>query len=131
MLAFITKSFPGHLRSKNDRNFSPAASIYWLIKINHKIPVIKILENCLSSDVSLYYQIVSRPSKEQKSSKFFACGGHLLAHKTTSSALKSQFRKTASDVIFHYQIASGTICVQNFSIFSPAAKNAKNFFWAT
>ena len=34
MLAFINKSFLGHPKSKNNRNFSPAAGIYWLIKLS-------------------------------------------------------------------------------------------------
>ena len=51
MLAFITRLFLGQPKSKNHRNLSPAAGIYWLIKLsalslNHKIPVSKILENC-------------------------------------------------------------------------------------
>ena len=51
MLTFITRSFLGQPKSKNHRNLSPAARIYWLIKLsvlplNHKIPLSKILENC-------------------------------------------------------------------------------------
>ena len=65
--------------------------------------------------------------KSKNHRNFSACGGHVLAHKTTSSALKSQFQETASDVILHYQIAYSTICVQYFSIFSPTAKVPKNF----
>ena len=33
MLTFITKSFLGHSTNKNHRNFSPAAGMYWLIKL--------------------------------------------------------------------------------------------------
>ena len=33
MSTFITKSFLDHFTSKNCQNFSPAASIYWLIKL--------------------------------------------------------------------------------------------------
>ena len=92
MSTFITKSFLGHSTSKNHRHFSPAAGFYWLIKLSvlPLTPSSKVPKKL--PDVNLYYQIVSKPFYEQISSKFFACGGHLLAHKTTNSALNFQFQ---------------------------------------
>ena len=105
MLTFITKSFLGHSTSKNHHNFSPAAGMA------HKTTssALKWSNPCFkvpwqsASDVNLYYQIVSRPFYKQKSSKFFACGGHILAHITTSFEVPW---KSASNVRPHYQIVS-------------------------
>ena len=81
MLAFTAKSFLGHCTSLGHC----AAGIYWLLKLlvlplNYQILVLKFLEK-VPPVVSLYYQIVSRTFYEQKSSKFFTCGGYLLALK--------------------------------------------------
>ena len=127
MSPFIAKSFLGHSTSINHRNFSPAAGFYW----PKKLPASKYIEKS-ASDVNLYYQIVSKPFYEHKSSKFFACGGHLLAHKTTSTALNSQFqsslKKTASDVNLYYKIISRPFYDTNHRNFSPAAKVSNEIF---
>ena len=52
-----------------------------------------------SIPANFYYQIVSKPFYEQRLSKFFACGGHLPAHNTTSSALNSQFQSAIKNCL--------------------------------
>ena len=72
MLPFIVKLFLSHSANKIHRNFSPAASINWLIKL----PVLNLnVPREIASDVSLYYQIVSKPFYEQNSSKFSPAAG--------------------------------------------------------
>ena len=107
--------------------FSPAAGIYWLIKL----PVLPLrspkfkMPRKTASDVNLYYQIVSRPFYEQKSWKFSPAAGIYWLIKLPVLPLRSpKFkmpRKTASDVNLYYQIVSRPFYEQKSWKFSPAA----------
>ena len=100
MSTFITKSFLGHSKSKNYRNFSPAAK---RPKRNFS-GLHETLSFCtgmlqsafsrfnlkIASYSDLYYRIASKRFFVQQLSKFFACGGQLIAIK--NSCLHSHFR---------------------------------------
>ena len=59
-------------KPEGGENFPLSLSCLHLL---HKLSLIST-----SGLISFKYTIVSKPFYEQKSSKFFACGGHLLVH---------------------------------------------------
>ena len=119
MSTFITKSFLGHSTSKNHGDFC----LWQANLLAHRTTSSALnsqfqsaIKNC-TSDVNLYYQIVSRPFFAQKLSKFFACGGQLLGgDKTYNSDFIPTFNliinfKTASGNSLYFKIASRLLAI--------------------
>ena len=142
-VSLITKSFQGHSMCKNYENFSPAAGIYWLIKI----PVLPLVNPSFkvpwktASDVGISILIPITKSflghfKNRNYLNFSPAAGMYWLLKLPVLPINPSFKvpwKTASDVILYCQIASRTFSEQKFSnFFRLRRKSPKwNFFWAT
>ena len=114
--------------AQNCPNFLPAAGIYWLIKL----PVLPLtsVSKCHKklSQMSTFITksfLGHSTSKNHGTMEIFACGGHLLAHKTTSSALNSQFQSAMKKLPQMSTIITKSFLdhssSKNFQNFSPAA----------
>ena len=76
MFTFITKSFLGQPKSKNRRNFSPAAGIYWLIKLSvlslsHEIQLLKIHKKLPSMLAFFNKSFLGHPKSNKNCERYF------------------------------------------------------------
>ena len=134
MLAFITKSSLGHPKSKNYRNFSPAAGIYWLIKLSilslsHEIQLLKIHKK-LPSMLTFITKLFLGHSTNKNHRNFSPAAGMCWLIKLPALPLNHSFKKLPQTLSFTAKLLTAQ-SVYNFSQIFAHGESAKKFFWAT